>query len=191
MSKRWLVQCDACTDQVLASTTGTIAPVTLTGDDVTTSCSNGGTADYVYRWMAPATGSYTFWSEAESIAVWQDCGDTEISCAVAGIAPANTTVEVVEGETYQIVIEGVEGATSGLEIWTTSELTCDDGGDDDNDGLFDCDDEGDCWFDNACGASQCPTWLGVHGGLRHSIDGDNILEMLWHHLATMMMPVVL
>ena len=173
-----LAQCDACTDQVLASSTGTIAAATLAGDDVTTSCAMGGTADYVYRWMAPATGSYTFWSEAETIAVWQDCGDTEISCAVSGVAPANTTVAVVEGETYQIVLEGVEGAMSGLEIWTTSELTCDDSVDDDNDGLFDCDDEEDCWFDDACAASQCPNY-GLVSTVDYvtPLDGDNILEL--------------
>ena len=42
-------QCDECTDEVLPSTTGAISASTLSGDDVTTSCSVGGTSDYVYR----------------------------------------------------------------------------------------------------------------------------------------------
>ena len=45
-----------------------------------------------------------------------------------------------------------------LEIWGEEENHCKDGYDDDNDGLLDCDDEEDCWFDSLCGASLCPNF---------------------------------
>ena len=111
-------QCDDCTDEVLASVTGVMTQSVLSGDDVQASCSQAGAADRIFRWVAPATGAFTFWSGVESIAVWTGCGTEELACAVAGIAPANVTVDVVEGDVLQLVLEGVEGAPAGLEIWS-------------------------------------------------------------------------
>ena len=115
-------QCDECTDEVLASVTGLLSQSPLSGDDVQASCSQVGAADRIFRWVAPATGSFTFWSGAESIAVWTGCGTEELACAVAGVAPANVSVDVTEGDVLQLVLEGAEGAISGLEIWSVEEL---------------------------------------------------------------------
>lgn len=151
-------QCDECTDEVLPSVTGALSNTVLTGDDVQASCSQVGAADRVFRWIAPATGTFFFWSGVESLAVWKDCGTEELACGISGIAPANATVDVVEGDVLQLVLEGAEGSVSDLEIWAIEELVCDDGNDDDQDGLIDCDDESDCWFDASCAATQCPNF---------------------------------
>ncbi len=179
-------QCDECTDEVLYSMTGSLSQSTISGDDITTSCGEDGTSDRVFRWMAPASGAYTFWSGssgdslagAETISVWQDCGTIELSCSESVNTVANTTIDVVEGETYQIVLEGPEGNRSDLEIWTSSEMTCDDGLDDDNDGQIDCDDEAECWFDSACGALQCPNYgLVSSDDYITPLNGSNIVEL--------------
>lgn len=170
-----LAQCDACTDEVVPSVTGELTMSTLMGDDVQASCAQMGASDHIVRWIAPASGTFVFWSGVESLAVWKECGAEELACAVSGVAPANLTIDVVEGEVLQLVLEGAEGSVSDLEVWTLDELVCTDGNDDDQDGLFDCDDESDCWFDSACAASQCPNF-----GLVDTIDyvtplnGDNI-----------------
>ena len=153
-----VAQCDECSDEVLPSGAVELEQSLLSGDDVSTSCGQPNSADRVYRWVAPRTGTYVFWSGVETIAIWEDCGATELACGISGIAPANATVDVVEGQTLQIVLEGTEGSMAGLEIWSLEELVCDDGVDDDQDGLMDCDDESDCWFDSACAASQCPNF---------------------------------
>ena len=55
----------------------------------------------------------------------------------------------------QLVLEGAEGALDWrYGVWKDC---CDDGNDDDQDGLIDCDDESDCWFELTCGGSLCPT----------------------------------
>jgi len=152
-------QCDECTDEVLASVTGVMTQSVLSGDDVQASCSQPGSADRIFRWVAPATGTFMVWSAVESLAVWTDCGAEELACGISGVAPANVTINVVEGDILQFVLEGAEGAMAGLEIWSTEELVCDDGNDEDQDGLIDCDDELDCWFDPTCGGSQCPNFV--------------------------------
>jgi hypothetical protein len=45
-----------------------------------------------------------------------------------------------------------------LSIGTPFELSCSDGIDDDADGLLDCDDEEDCWYDPACSLGSCPDY---------------------------------
>ena len=168
-------QCDECTDEVLTSVTGVMTQSLLSGDDVRASCSQSGAADRIFRWVAPATGSFTFWSGVESIAVWTGCGTEELACAVAGVAPANVTVDVVEGDVLQLVLEGVEGAPAGLEIWSVEELVCDDGNDEDQDGLIDCDDEMDCWFEPTCGGTLCPNFgLVDPTDYVTPLNGDNI-----------------
>ena len=168
-------QCDECTDEVLASVTGVMTQSPLSGDDVQASCSQVGTADRIFRWVAPSTGSFTLWSGVESIAVWTGCGTDELACAIAGIAPANVTVDVVEGDVLQLVLEGVEGAPAGLEIWSVEELVCDDGNDEDQDGLIDCDDEVDCWFEPTCGGTLCPNFgLVDPADYVTPLNGDNI-----------------
>jgi hypothetical protein len=151
-------QCDECTDEVLPSVTGAMSQAVLSGDDVQASCSQPGASDRVFRWIAPATGTFTFWSGVESLAVWTGCGNEELACGIAGFAPANATVDVARGDVLQLVLEGAEGSMAGLEIWSVSELVCEDGNDDDQDGLTDCDDESDCWFAPNCGGSQCPNF---------------------------------
>ena len=168
-------QCDECTDEVLASVTGGMTQSTLSGDDVQSSCSQVGAADRVFRWVAPVTGTFTFWSGVESIAIWTGCGTEELTCAVAGVAPANTTVDVVEGDVLQLVLEGDEGSMAGLEIWSVEELVCDDGNDGDQDGLIDCDDESDCWFEPTCGGTSCPNFSLVDStDYVTPLNGDNI-----------------
>ncbi len=153
-----LAQCDACSDEVLPSVTGDLSNSMLTGDDVQSSCAQSGASDRVFRWIAPASGTFVFWSGVESLAVWKECGAEELVCGISGIAPANSTVDVIEGDVLQLVLEGAEGSVADLEVWSLEELVCDDGNDDDQDGLIDCDDDSDCWFDPVCGGSQCPNF---------------------------------
>ena len=54
-------------------------------------------------------------------------------------------------------------------------IACDDGNDDDQDGLIDCDDESDCWFEPTCGGSLCPNFSLVDAtDYVTPLNGDNI-----------------
>ena len=146
-----LTQCDECTDTALPTATGELfSGVSPIGDEHQLECGPGG-ADTVSRWIAPATGVYTISSSSDAMAFFQDCEALPSECFTTG----TVTREFQRNEVLQIV---QEGSSFDLNIWAESELNCADGYDDDNDGLVDCDDEEDCWFDSQCGASLCPNF---------------------------------
>ena len=163
------LECDACTEVELTDTTGTVfAETALVGDDQTPSCATG-SDDVVLRWTAPASGEYTFSSAADSIALWEECGVSELACETG----ASTTVTVTEGDRLNVVLEGSSG---DLTVLAPEEYVCDDGSDDDADGYTDCDDDEDCWFNSSCGSAQCPNFYLVDPVTYSTLEGNMVLE---------------
>ena len=148
------LQCDACTDVVLQDNFGEVlSNYAASGDDATVSCGSG-LEDVVLRWTAPTDGEYIFQSNAQVMGIWQDCGESELACNQSG----ELSLTLLQYETIQIVLEDANPSSLSLSIHSLEEMVCDDGADDDNDGLADCDDELDCWFAQQCGALQCPNY---------------------------------
>ena len=162
-------QCDECTETVLPSMTGELLTgIQSVSDDADLECFGGGD-DTITRWVAPATGIYTISSSADAIGLWQECGDTELDCSTTG----SVTKEFEYGESVNIVLEGSD---LDLQIWGEAEYHCNDGYDDDNDGLLDCDDADQCWFDSLCGASMCPNFDLVDPIDFETVNGYDLLE---------------
>ena len=127
--------------------------------------------EYTYTWTAPYDAMVTVTltdEDAETdLMVLDNLGD--------GCVPANchdydfttVTFEALAGQSYFFVVDGYEeGVFEGEGAYTISvdcqpvnELICDDGIDDDGDGLTDCDDEDDCLGTEACPLPICePSW---------------------------------
>lgn len=109
-----------------------------------------GIEDAAFRWTAPRAGHYRFSTEGSAfdtiLSVRRgSCAGREIACnddAVAGAGWSAVELDLSECETVTIVVDGYDGEGVGafaLSI-TTSESSCSDGTDDDEDGLVDCDD---------------------------------------------------
>lgn len=116
----------------------------------------GGVAvdDAAFRWTAPRAGRYRFSTEGSSFDTILSlrggaCGSRETICnddAAPSVKWSAVSVELAECQTVIVVVDGYDGAAAGdfqLTI-TASEGRCDDGEDDDLDGLVDCDDP-DCF----------------------------------------------
>ena len=150
-------QCDECTDEVLASVTGVMTQSCCLEMMCSIVFSSGCCGSH----LSMGCSCYRFiyllvWRGEYSRLDWLRNGG--VGLCYRWNRSANVTVDVVEGDVLQLVLEGVEGAPAGLEIWSVEELVCDDGNDEDQDGLIDCDDEIDCWFEPTCGGSLCPNF---------------------------------
>ena len=165
-------QCDSCTDMVLSSNTGVVATGQVSmGDEQQLSCFYQGGLDRVFRWNAPAAGMYIFQSTMSNIAILEDCSE-ELACSNTG----TITTFMQQGQTIQLVVDSDDTAMPfSVEIWAVEELVCHDGLDDDNDGLVDCDDEADCWFNASCAAGQCPNFDLVDlSDYQTPLNGENV-----------------
>jgi len=160
--------CDllACADADL----GSALPVELrgstagAGDDVSPGCAGVG-QDRAFLWTPPADGHYvidTAGSPVDTVlAVFLeegDCAGPELACSDrAGGDQARIAITAAAGARLRIVVDGPEAGPFVLAIREApaSEAgLCDDGVDDDGDGLTDCEDD-DCATDAACEAPGC------------------------------------
>jgi len=123
------------------------------------SCGLGGDTieDMAFRWTAPSADRYVFSTEGSVIDTFlslrQSCLGREFACnddAGEGMTHSEIEIDLAACETITIVIDGPSIDAVGdfrLSIRGTEKL-CDDGRDEDGDGLTDCDDP-DC-FGAAC-----------------------------------------
>ena len=147
-------------------------------DDTDGSCSVAfGGEDVNFLWTAPASGTYTFSTIGSTydtvLYASTSCVGEEIECNDdSNFNGGNTYSElldmyVVGGETIVLTVDAYEYFESGtysLDITSTFEGSCDDGLDDDADGLTDCADS-DCSFDASCASLTCPNYdLGTMTG---------------------------
>lgn len=119
------------------------------------SCGGGAAADAWFVWTAPRAGRYdistagTGFDSVLTVLDGASCdGGSELACNddVSGSRQARLTIELAECQTITIVVDGFRSSDAGgfsLAI-TGRESSCDDGVDDDGDGLTDCDDVDDC-----------------------------------------------
>lgn len=108
--------------------------------------------DVAFEWTAPRAGAFDISTEGSAfdtvLSVRRGCAGEEIACVddAGGSRQASLTVTLAECETIVIVVDGFsldEAGAVSLRI-TGRESVCDDGVDEDGDGLVDCDDTDDC-----------------------------------------------
>lgn len=160
-----LVDCDdaecveaaACTDpcsiSILTDGHENVQFLDVVGNStaLVSTCSEPGDRVSVVKVVPAAVGDLRLRSNRSNIAVRTDCADPamEIACEVPTMGPStpNTGIRlyhVIPGEVYWVLVHSAEGEDPSLYIdMLDSEMICDDGIDDDYDGLIDCDD-GDC-----------------------------------------------
>ena len=173
---------DACYTQELMSdldisVTTSIADL---NDRFTNTCSSSSFGDAAYHWTAPKEGCYTFdarGSASYSIEILEEnCAGDPITDAATG-EPLCSTSDVINtnlssGESIVIVLDKTSSWSSSdfeLEIYECVESNCNDGLDDDSDGLTDCDDD-ECAMDLACLPQSCPS-LDLE-----DIEGENVFS---------------
>jgi hypothetical protein len=110
--------------------------------------------DAAYRWTAPRAGRYRFSTEGSAFDTTLSvragsCGTREMMCnddASTDATHSIVTLDLDECETITLVVDGhdLDGVGTFALVVTSSEPLCDDGTDDDRDGLTDCDDP-DCF----------------------------------------------
>jgi len=120
------------------------------GDDTRGSCGgNPGSEDYAYRFTAPKAGSYALTARIREdmspvLYVLDGCGGTELACSADDPFDADYAslkLELAQGQTAVVVVDSFE--TSGtydlyIAEWVPSEAgRCEDGADNDADGLPD------------------------------------------------------
>lgn len=112
-----------------------------------------GAADVAFAWTAPYAGFFDVSTEGSTFDTVLSirrgaCDGEELLCVddVGTLRQAALTIELEACETIVIVVDGFSADDRGevrLRI-STRESVCDDGLDDDGDGLIDCDDTEDC-----------------------------------------------
>ncbi len=151
----------ACLDDASCcpGTVVTTVPTMVAGDlDAelnrwTASCAIDATGnDATVGFTAPTTGRYRFLVDGPSggsiIAILDSCGGTEVACGFGELVRPMTA-----GETVIVLVDGDRFRSGAYQLdiqeVTPTELTCDDGLDNDVDGLLDCDDP-DCAAVTTC-----------------------------------------
>jgi len=99
------------------------------GDDFSTSCGAGTSADAAYHFVAPATGYYSFDSSGSAfdavVALLTGCDDSELACdSGVGQAPHSEVVaQLNAGEKVVVVLDGNLG-DQGQYTLNASPVTC-------------------------------------------------------------------
>lgn len=115
-----------------ASGTGTILNVSTErrGNDFDPSCSGLGAADVSVEWTAPTSGRFLFSTEGSSfdtgLAVYDACvGGRELICNddAGGESYSEFVLEVTEGTTYIIVIDGFDANAYGDAVLSVEPFT--------------------------------------------------------------------
>ena len=167
-----IIACDECTEVNAQSDFGVVlSEYSSPGDVANLSCETG-QPDTIVRWMPPATGQLMLQSSGPISQVDGCDGGTagsELECSSDGAL----VVDVVLNQEVHFALSGEQVS---LEILASTELSCGNGLDEDQDGFFDCDDELDCWFDAQCGASQCPNFTLVDPVQFNPVSGAEVLS---------------
>ena len=149
---------DLASDMGPAVSSGTL--LITDGSDLSATCGNSSNnADLVYSWTAPATATFDFSLQNSGydtvISLHDGCSGSEHTCNddFHGLQ-SQTSLSMTTGEQVLIRVSGYSSGTGAytLGIYANSEVVCDDGVDEDLDGLTDCDDT-DCANDAACGST--------------------------------------
>ena len=169
---------DSCTPEWTLSCGGTDTWSTLyygatdLVDDYACSTFDYSGPEYTYRFEAPFDGQINVYLTAEEddtdLLILDDTGEGCNSLNCREWAFSSTTLQVEEGASYFFVVDGYQGAAGGytidVECVPMHETSCDNGLDDDQDGLIDCDDEEDCLGTEACPIPHCePHWTMMCG----------------------------
>lgn len=137
--------------------------------------------EYAYVWVAPFTKTVTVRLSDETsetdVIVLADAGDNVCdpqNCLGYGLDEVQ--FQAVAGTTYYFVVDGYNGEmgwyTIALECPLDVELDCEDGDDDDGDGMTDCDDD-DCALNDACVDDCNPWWFPKEAGCGYEDDYNN------------------
>jgi hypothetical protein len=176
-----LSECGDCQQMVDSDLGSAIGPGVATGStigagrDFEATCGAGtDSEDRSFSWMAPTSGCYSFdtlGSDYDTVlhAYGQCPAMQELACEddIEGRLESRVLLEVDEGESILLVVDGYGDASSGEYVLNVQECNedCANGLDDDLDGLTDCSDV-DCQADSACIPEDCGD------GLDNDGDGD-------------------
>ena len=166
--------CEAPAPLACATASGDAVPASMGGTTVGgtddfggSSCGRGGDGvpDVAFSWTAPTAGRYsidTIGSDFDTVlSIRRGCGGEEIACNDDITRGSNIqsvlTVELEACETIVIVVDGFdESAVGQVRVAVAGrESICDDGADNDGDGLADCDDP-DCFSLTCNGGDDWP-----------------------------------
>lgn len=141
-----------CADVDLGSVLGSSVATgssTGAGNDYTGTCGGGSAEDVSYTWTAPGTGTFEFTTLGSSfdtvLMMWSDDCAEQYECNddYAGIGTrSGFERDLIEGEEVVIVVDAWSTGSGDyvLNVAATTEYDCTDGGDDDADGVTDCED---------------------------------------------------
>jgi len=137
-------------------------------DDFTSTCSkpqSTGDADVAYRWRAPKDGFYSFNTEGSTfdtvITLYEaHCDAVELRCnddIVLGTTHSRLRVELEADQEVVVVVDAYEQGQNGNVrlVIDQAEMNCQDGHDNEEDGLKDCEDP-DCDDAPHCIGMICP-----------------------------------
>ena len=169
-----------------------IQDTTLYSSDLfMSSCSSGegsGDSDRAYRWTSPKDGFFKFSTEGSSfdtvLTLYEDgdCSAEQITCnddMAEGIYQSEIRRLVAQGETFLVVVDSYEEGERGdfsLSI-STAEQYCEDGLDNDEDGLSDCEDDDCLSIAPNCQGIECPseTITSVPFSFEGTTSGDSVI----------------
>ncbi len=161
----------------IGNATATGSSVGVSNDFASSLCNGGGEApDVTFVWTAPTAGTYAFDTQGSDfdtilyfLAGSCDGGEFDCNDDDGGTIQSGLTAYFQAGETAIIVVDGYGTAAGNyvLNIQGTESDACDDGTDNDGDGLVDCDDD-DCANQSACILEDCSNG--------YDDDGDTFID---------------
>lgn len=129
------------------------------------SCASGGiAADAAFTWTAPAAGRYhisTAGSDFDTLVFVREggCEGREIGCNddANGELTSEVSLDLESCQTITVIVDGFDEAAEGNFVLTIegTETSCEDGRDDDGDGMVDCEDP-DCFSAECAGVGDYP-----------------------------------
>jgi hypothetical protein len=151
---------DTCESPTIISVPGRASGVTTTArDDFTPACAGNGAPDVVYVIRNPTRQTITLDTEGSAydtalIVFRGDCASGPIACDDDGGTGTNSRLVLANAEpgNYFVVVDGWNGARGAFQLRVSLGTTeiCDNGTDDDGDGLVDCADRADCGASPIC-----------------------------------------
>jgi hypothetical protein len=142
---------------------------TTTGADTlspSADCSSStGGLDSSYTWTPPSVGTYTFSVSGAAfdpiLSIKTDCLGEELDCYddAADTTGASLSMDITSTDPLTIVVDSADGGSGlfTLGIVADFEADCNDGVDNEGDGLIDCDDS-DCGYQFECASPSCPNF---------------------------------